>query len=357
MNPSTTAPIRWGVAGCGQIAVDKTIPGLLQAAGAHLVAIADPLEPRRNLALGLAAAAGVDGVRVYDYDTQLFEDPEIDAVYIAIPTGQHAASVLAAAGAGKAILCEKPLGRSAGEVGSMVLAARDHGVRLSTGYMSRFSDVFGMATEIVRGGRIGKVTFVDANFSYPCMAPYPPGAPGGWRWTDPDGGGPLLDVGVYLAFGIREILGDRIAEVTPVSLNTIAPAESVISDTSAAVFVTEGGIPGVFVTTFSHAALYLNFHGTEGSLSLSDLFFQTSGARLELTRNGVTEFVLDTRDDPDLAHNDNYRREFEHFSSALTHGTPHSPTPDDVLADALLLDSLKAAVPSITVPTPAEYLS
>lgn len=164
-------------------------------------------------------------------------------------------------------------------------------------------------------------------------------------------------MGVYLAFGIREILGDRIAQVTPVNIDTIAPAESVVADTSAAIFVTDGGIPGAFVTTFSHAALYLNFYGTKGSLSLSDLFYQTSGARLELTRDGVSELVLDTRQDPNLAHNDNYRREFEHFSSALINGTPHGPAPEDVLADALLLDCLKTAVPTVPVPTPAEYLS
>ena len=56
------------------------------------------------------------------------------------------------------------------------------------------------------GRAIGKVTYVAGHFSYCCLDAYPPGAPGGWRWTDALGGGPLLDIGIYLAFGIREIL-------------------------------------------------------------------------------------------------------------------------------------------------------
>lgn len=347
--------IRWGVVGCGQIAVDKSIPGLLAAKDARLVAIADPLAPRRDLALALAAKAGVTGVKAHGDAAELFADPNVDAVYIALPTGDHAAAVIAAAKAKKAILCEKPMGRSAPEVREMVRAARENGVPLMTAYMSRFSDVFQKTVELIRDGAIGKVTFVTAHFSYPCLDPYPPGKPGGWRWTDPDGGGPLLDIGVYLAFGIREMLGERIAKITPVNRDTVAPAEARVFDTTAACFVTDKGTPGTFVTTFSHAALYMNFYGTKGNLTVSDCFYQTPGARLECKGRDI-DFVLDTKSDPALPHFDNYRREFEHFSRALLAKTPHSPSTDDVLADALLLDTLKQNAAFIDVPAPADFL-
>ena len=348
--------IRWGVAGCGQIAVDKTIPGLLSAQGARLVAIADPLVPRRELALGLASKAGVTGVKAYDYDLQMFQDPDIDAVYIAMPTGQHQAAVIAAAKAKKAILCEKPLGNSAAEVGAMVRAAQESGSPLMTAYMSRFSDVFQKSIQLVKDGAIGKVTFVTSHFSYSCGKYYPPGAPGGWRYTDPAGGGPLLDIGVYLAFGIREILGERIALVAPLNTDLVSPAGSKIPDTTAAWFVTDKGTPGTLVTTFSHDDLYMSFFGTEGNITLRDHFYQTSGATLELTRDKKTEMILNTKADPTLSHCDNYRREFEHFSQALATNTPHSPSAEDVLSDALLLDTLRSSVAPLSVPTPKEYL-
>src|SRR5689334_17589307 len=104
--------IRWGVIGCGQIAVDKSIPGLLHAEGARLVAVADPLPARRALATTLAAARVTADVRVYADAADLLADANVEAVYISLPTGMHADAVAMAARAGKAILCEKPLGRS-----------------------------------------------------------------------------------------------------------------------------------------------------------------------------------------------------------------------------------------------------
>jgi len=348
--------IRWGVAGCGQIAVDKTISALLVADGAELVAIADPLPERRELAARLAADAGKT-VRQYHDDLELLTHPDLDAIYIAMPTGLHSGAVVAAARAGKAILCEKPLGRNPAEVADMVRTCEDLGVALSTGYMSLFSDVFQLAAQFLRDGEIGEVTFVDAHFSYPCMDPYPPGQPGGWRWTDPDGGGPLLDIGVYLALGIRELLGDRVAQVCPLNCSTIAPPEAVVPDTTTATFRTAGGVPGVFTATFSHGAHHLHVYGTRGNLVLSDLFMQSAGACLEVTKDGRVEHLLDTRTDPALPHNDNYRREFQHFSQALLAGVPHRPRAEDVLEDALLLDALSREVPMLPVPTAASYLA
>lgn len=351
--------IRWGVIGCGQIAVDKAIPGLLSAAGARLVAVADPLAARIDMARTLAADRGIEQLHCYEDASQLLQDAEVDAVYIALPTGMHAETVVAAAAAKKAILCEKPLGRSATEVREMVRATRDHGVPLMTAYMSRFSDVFQKTTALIQNGAIGKITFVTAHFSYPCATYYPPGAPGGWRYTDSEGGGPLLDIGVYLAFGIREMLGERVAQVAPLNCDADAPDGSVIPDTTAAWFMTDKGTPGTFVTTFSHGALYMNFYGSKGNITVTDCFYQTPGARLECTTDdGKDPIIFDTKADPDLVHFDNYRREFEHFSDALLTRAPHSPSTDDVLSDALLLDTLKQNAGNgavLAVPTPSEY--
>ena len=349
--------IRWGAIGCGQIAVDKSLPGLLAARGAQLVAVSDPLQARRELALELAGKAGVSGVRGYETGTALLADPNLDAVYIALPTGMHADAVVEAARAGKAILCEKPLGRSAKEVRAMVLAARENGVALSTGYMSRFSDVFQTGARLLREEAIGQVTFVSAHFSYHCLKYYPPGKPGGWRWTDSEGGGPLLDIGVYLAFCIREMLGERIARISVLGCNTMAPPEAAIPDTTAAWFQTESGVPGTFVTTFSHYECRVVFYGAKGTLSIERPFNQTPGGRLEL-KSEDRNLVLDTENDKELAHFDNYRREFEHFSQALLCKTPHQPSVEDVLTDALLLDALKDKSGGVvTIPTAQEFLA
>jgi predicted dehydrogenase len=153
------------------------------------------------------------------------------------------------------------------------------------------------------------------------------------------------------------MLGERIAQVAPLNCDTAAPLGSQVPDTTAAWFVTEQGSPGTFITTFSHVGLYVNFFGTKGNLTVNDCFYQTPGARLEcVTDDGQPPFILDTKDRKDLAHFDNYRREFEHFSDALLNKTQHRPSEDDVLSDALLLDMLKQNSTALKVPTPAEFL-
>lgn len=324
--------VRWGVLGCGQIAVDKMLPAMKSAKNVELVAVADPIAERRNL-------AEVDGYASYQ---ELLADPRVEAVYIALPTGMHLEAVLAAANAKKAILCEKPLGQSVSEVAQMIEAARCNKVRLMTAYMSRFSDIFQQACRVLRSGTIGEITFVYANFSYPALGPYPPGAPGGWRWTDTKGGGPLLDIGIYLAFGLRELLGQPISTVNACAVRTIAPNAAAVPDTNMAWIVTAGGIPGVFATTFSHQECRIMIYGTDGRLVLTDCFAQTPTGRLEITVGGETAV---TNASPSLPHFDNYRREIEHFSEAILTNSPYQPDSAAVLVDTQLLDALKGTHP------------
>lgn len=89
---------------------------------------------------------------------------------------------------------------------------------------------------------------------------------------------------------------------------------------------------------------------------VTDLFRQTPGAILELSRNGAIEYRLDTKTDSSLAVFDNYRREFEHFSQAIMGGTPHSPSAQEVLADAIVLEALKQNSSSFSVTTPGDFL-
>jgi D-xylose 1-dehydrogenase (NADP+, D-xylono-1,5-lactone-forming) len=323
--------VRWGVLGCGQIAVDKMLPAMRAAHNVELVAVADPQLQRRNL-------AGVDGYASYQ---ELLADPRVDAVYIALPTGMHLEAVLAAATAKKSILCEKPLGQSVSEVSQMLAAVKQHQVKLMTAYMSRFSDIFQQACKALQTKVIGDITFVYANFSYPALDPYPLGSPGGWRWTDSKGGGPLLDIGVYLAFGLRELLEQSISTVNAHSLDTVAPPEAAVRDTNLAWFVTERGIPGVFAATFSHQECRIMIYGTSGRLVLTDCFAQSPTGKLEITlgdKTTVTEAAAD------LPHFDNYRREIEHFSEAILSDTVYQPDANAVLADTVLLEALKGTL-------------
>ena len=350
MNTSNTH-IRWGVVGCGQIAVDRTIPAIHAASQAHLVAVADPIAERRRLAatIGDVSQSSTESpseqaVRQYEDYGDLMRDPDVDAVYIALPTHMHLEAVLSAVHAGKPILCEKPLGRSADEVLQMVHAARKARVPLMTAYMSRFGSAFVEARQSVQSGAIGQITFVYANFSYAANTAYPLGVPGAWRWTDPLAGGPLLDIGIYLAFGLREMLDDTIAVVGAYQGNTIAPAGAVNHDTTVAWFRTGKGVPGALASTFSHTECCIRLYGTKGAIEIVDCFSQNPTGqvfRTDVTGRQVPEAPID----PAASYRpfEHYRREIAHCSDCLLAGREPRPSPEEALLDALFLDALKSS--------------
>lgn len=358
MAVQTSQTVRWGIIGCGQIALDKSVSALLAAKNGRIAAIAD-LDPARCELVRQACLSQIgDSLHIYDHFQDLLLDSSIDAVYIALPTGMHLEAVLAAATAGKPILCEKPLGRNALETRQMILAAKTAGVPLMAAYMARFSDLFSEAVRLCKEGEMGQITFVYANFSYPALGPYPPGAPGGWRWTDAKGGGALLDIGVYLAFALREMLQDDVVSVGSLHCNTIAPSGFPNPDTNVAWFRTRKGIPGTFAATFSHEESRIIFYGTKGRLEIQDCFSQSPSGRLEL-RSGSLHRVIEQSNEAILPHYDNYRREFEHFAEALLTDSPYYPNPLDVLTDSLLLDALRcdsSATEEIIIPDAQTFL-
>ena len=157
-----------------------------RAARTELVAIASRDEPRargRRRALGIPRAHG-------SYEA-LLADPDVDAVYIPLPNHLHAEWAIAAARAGKHVLCEKPLAMTAADAERMVRAADDAGVHLMEAFMYRHHPSWVAAIELVRAGRIGTVRSVQSWFSY--------------YNDDPDnirnilsaGGGALYDIGCY----------------------------------------------------------------------------------------------------------------------------------------------------------------
>jgi predicted dehydrogenase len=177
--------IRWGVIGSGGIARRRTIPeGIVPADNAVLSAVYD-IDTSANAEaaerFGATAAAGIE---------DLFNS-DCDAVYVATPVWLHHEQVLECARAGKAVLCEKPLGMTVDQAKRMIQACREAGVLLATGFMMRYHSQHQAALRLIREGKLGRPVFARAQLS--CW--YPP-VQGAWR-QDPalGGGGSLVDMG------------------------------------------------------------------------------------------------------------------------------------------------------------------
>src|SRR6185503_3463699 len=163
-----------------------------------------PVVPDRARRLGDRAettARLFEVPRAYGSYQQLLADPEVEAVYVGTPNSVHAHWAIAAARAGKHVLCEKPLGVSRAEAETMFEAAREHGVWLMEAFMYRFHPRTLRLAEIVAAGEIGAPTLVRASFGFPVSDP------ANVRLSAELAGGALMDVGCYPVNAARMVAG------------------------------------------------------------------------------------------------------------------------------------------------------
>ena len=123
-------PLRWGIAGCSDITSKRVAPAIRDHPLAALTAFYSTDAER-----GRRFAAEFGAKRAHTDLDDFVSDPEIDAVYVASPVDRHLPETLAAAGAGKHVLCEKPMALDAAEGTRMVAECRAAGVRVRRGLL------------------------------------------------------------------------------------------------------------------------------------------------------------------------------------------------------------------------------
>jgi xylose dehydrogenase (NAD/NADP) len=183
--------LRWGL-----LSTARINDAILGAGVADVVAVASRGSER-------AAAYARDKAipRAHGSYEALLADDEIDIVYISLPNALHLPWAVRALEAGKHVLCEKPLARSAEAVEEAFAVAEREGLVLSEGFMWRHHPQVALAQELIAGGEIGELRLVRAAFSGGLA---PPGDPRLSRALD---GGALMDVGCYCVSGARTLAG------------------------------------------------------------------------------------------------------------------------------------------------------
>lgn len=186
--------IRVGVIGSGFIG-NIHVDGLRHVPDAEVVAVAAKTPGK---AAQFAAGRGIP--HAYDDYRKILERADIDAVTVAVPNYLHEEIVVAAAAAGKHIMCEKPFARTIQEAERMLKAVKDAGVKLVYGEMLCFAPKYARAKRLVDEGALGKVFLVKQSEEHD--GPHSP-----WFWdVNLSGGGVLLDMGCHSIEFARWIL-------------------------------------------------------------------------------------------------------------------------------------------------------
>ena len=175
--------------------------------GAGLVALCDPSEPALR-----AAAAELDGLALYTSPAEAFADPAVEAVIVVTPTDLHRDIVVAAARAGKHVLCEKPMAMDADECRDMIDACDEAGVTLQIGFMRRFDESYRRAYDQIAGGSIGRVNQIKS-------LTHGPSEPQPWMLDVVRSNGPLAEVSSHDIDTLRWFASSEIVEVYAIAAN------------------------------------------------------------------------------------------------------------------------------------------
>jgi predicted dehydrogenase len=193
----------WGIIGLGRIAATQIAPAITAAPNSTLISVVS-----RDLGRATEFAKAHGAAQALDSYPAMLADPAVQAVYIATPNALHAGQVIAAAQAGKHVLCDKPLAVTVPDARRCVEECRAAGVRLGLTFQTRRHDGLAEAAELVRSGAIGKVVVAEVQMSAGRNLP------GGWR-TDPAlaGLGTINNIGVHAFDVLRYLIGAEVTEV------------------------------------------------------------------------------------------------------------------------------------------------
>jgi 1,5-anhydro-D-fructose reductase (1,5-anhydro-D-mannitol-forming) len=332
----------WGLIGASTIARQYMVDAIRAQTGHFVQAV---MSSRQERADKFAAECAIPAA--YSSVADLLADPKVQAVYISTTNELHHDQVLAAAAAGKHVLCEKPLALTAEDALEMVRACQKAGVVMATNHHLRNAATHRKMRELIQAGAIGKPLFARV-----FHAVYLPPHLQGWRLDKPQaGGGVILDITVHDIDTLRFTLDSELVEVVGMT-QSASMAKEGLEDGVMAVMRFENGVLAQIHDAFTvkHGGNGIEYHGEAGSLI----------GRNVMTQQPVGEVILRNAEGEQqiaIDHEGLYVRGLEAFCAAMQgKGQPAASAEDGIKSLTGALAVVKAcksggrqAVPSLTI--------
>jgi predicted dehydrogenase len=321
-------PVRWGVLSTARIGVEKVIPGMLKSKAVDLVAIAS-----RSLIRAEEAAAHLGIANAYGSYEALLNDPQIEAIYIPLPNHLHVPMTLAAARAGKHVLCEKPMALTAKELEKL----RPHAskVHIREAFMVRHHPQWIQTRDLVSQGVIGQLRYIHVAFSYFNDEPQ------NIRNIAAMGGGAMYDIGCYAVTAGRWFFARDCSRASAIIERD--PVFNTDRMTSGLLEFAGAGQLAFTVSTQASRYQRVWLVGTQGRIEIETPFNAPPDA--------ACRYVVDCAQPGGAAgvqvvtvpSADQYMLQAESFSHAVRNESPNEAGIDDAVANARVIDLVFAS--------------
>lgn len=315
---NSSSGLRWGILGTGMIA-GRFAADLPHSRTGRLAAVASR---SADSAKAFATLHGGEAVTGYD---ALLSRPDVDAVYISLPNALHHEWTLAALGAGKHVLCEKPMALSEAEAREMFVKAEAAGRTLIEAFMYRSHPQTALIHEMIAKGMIGEIRLIRTNFTFKRDASRDDA-----RYHPGPGGGSLMDVGCYCVDFTRTLLGAEPDRVECVAHRH----EFGVDDYAAGLLGFANGALATFtcgMTVLSDQTAHIA--GTEGRIEITRFWQGKEGFSL-ISPDGKVERFEVLEDRPI------YAVEADAFAEVVA-GGPNWNAPENTLGNLRVLEKLR----------------
>ncbi len=313
--------VRWGVLGCADFARRRAIPAMLRSQSVDLVGVAS-----RSPARAEEFRSAFSLARAYGSYEQMLEDPGIEAVYIPLPNGLHGKWTMEAAGHRKHVLCEKPFASSAAEARQVAEFAMRRNVRVMEAFMWPFHSQHERAKAAIREGAIGVVRCVRSSFSF--TIPRKPNV----RLQPDLAGGSVMDIGCYPVSTARYYFEDEPTHVY--ACGEIDPEYRVDMRMSGVLEFANGSalIDCAFDLPYR---THLEIVGESGTIVMPKPWQPDPEATVFIKDEALT-----------LPEENQYVKQFEHFSRCLIDGVAPRFGPEDAVRQMSVIDAVLRSIRS-----------
>jgi predicted dehydrogenase len=252
--------------GLGYYATEQLAPAFRETQACYLAAV---ITGDRSKGDHFKQVYGLTDQQIYTYDQfdAIGKDPSIDIIYVVLPHHLHAEYTIKALESGKHVICEKPMASTVAEAEQMMAAAKRTGKTISIGYRLHFDPYHNEMIRLVKDKVLGKVKSIDCSFSF-----IPP--KNVWRLSkEASGGGPLVDVGIYIIQAACYLTGLVPVAVTARSLPVTDPEKfNGIEDTLVFELEMPDGLIVHCRTSFSETSSHLRIDAENGWAELNPAF-------------------------------------------------------------------------------------